>query len=85
MCSEQHNQLKNSEVRRRCKHLVEIALDNVDIAGKRFEVVINLLGAEVACAQNMLDLSRYLPKALADKSCPMTRIARTPSLIPASF
>lgn len=38
--------------------LVEVASDYVDVSRESLQVVIALLGAEVACAENVLDLPR---------------------------
>lgn len=37
-------------------NLVKVPPDYVDVSGESFQVVIALLGAEVACAENVLDL-----------------------------
>ena len=40
-----------------CTNLIKISSDNVHITGESFEVVERLLGAQVAGAQDMLDLA----------------------------
>ncbi len=45
---------------RRETYIIKVALDNVDVAGECLEIVIRLLGAQVARAENVLDLSRHL-------------------------
>lgn len=39
-----------------CTDLVEVSSDYVDVSCESLQVVIALLGAEVACAENVLDL-----------------------------
>lgn len=39
--------------------LIEVSSDDVDVSCKGLQVVVALLGAEVSCAQNVLDLPRH--------------------------
>ena len=38
--------------------LVEVSSDYVDVSSESLQVVIALLGAQIACAKNVLDLPR---------------------------
>ncbi|MPC84917.1 hypothetical protein E2C01_079670 [Portunus trituberculatus] len=40
-------------------HLIKVATHNMDVGSQGLEVVIALLGAQVASAQNVLDTSRH--------------------------
>lgn len=40
-------------------NLIEVSSHYVDVSGQRLQVVIALLGAQVARAQNVLDLARH--------------------------
>lgn len=38
--------------------LIKVPPDYVDVSGERLQVVITFLGAEIACAEDVLDLPR---------------------------
>lgn len=40
-------------------NLIKVSSDDVHIPSEGFQVVIALLGAEVPCAENVLDLPRH--------------------------
>lgn len=40
-------------------NLIKVSSDDVDVPSEGFQVVIALLGAEVPCAENVLDLPRH--------------------------
>lgn len=42
----------------RCPDLIKVPADYVDVSSQRLQVVIAFLGAEVACAEDVLDLPR---------------------------
>ena len=42
---------------KRGRYLIEVPSDNMNIPSQSLEVVISVLGAEVSCAEDVLDLS----------------------------